>query len=246
MPWESWQRSLDGALMKALPQVFRLVPNYRLGLQRNTLRKRGLFNTGPEIPETWPFFQKILRVKIVWPSGSFSSRESEVLFTKQGCQVTCELWRPEVWPSSPELQRQKASEGWKVFRRPELKGPDATYHLVSIPAGFPVVQLSQNVVDGRCIQDHLAQLSRERDLPSVSVIMLFSWHSVLSSGTQPHGTIVYQLLYFCSVLCWPVWCASLTVSTTFTGNRVLVFPGQTGNTAHCYEGYLSPRALEWE
>lgn len=49
--------------------------------------------------------------------------------------------------SSLKLQRQKASEGWKVFTEPRHKCPETTSHLVSVPADFSVVQLAQNVVD---------------------------------------------------------------------------------------------------
>lgn len=69
-------------------------------------------------------------------------------------------------------------------KRPENDGKSAqpTYHLVSIPTGFTVVQLAQNVVRGRCIWDRLAQISHwsQRDKgiqPSLSITTLFSWHS---------------------------------------------------------------------
>lgn len=153
------------------------------------------------------------------------------------------LWAlaPGVWPSRLQLLRPKASEGWKVFREPQHKGPETTYHGVSIPAGFTAVQLAQNVEDGRYIWDHLAHLPHwgrwgkgvyqphqsENSAPDAQPPTLSTW-------TQPAGTIICLLLWFFSVLSWPSCFASLPVSATFTGNRVLIFPGQMRNTAHSY------------
>lgn len=182
---------------KAFSRVLKYISTYRLGIQGHKLRK------WPRSPRNLVCLPNILRAKIVWghcwTPGWLSPRKLEPIFTKQGCWVTYELWHPVDWL---KLQRQKASEGWKVFTE---QGHNVLRLLTTWFLSLLAFLLSSWL---RMLQMHSSPLSstrlvseRERDLPSLSVIILFSWHPAHYSFYLDPITWHHRLPSFLFLLC---------------------------------------------
>lgn len=155
-----------------------------------------------------------------------------------GYWVPYELWHQGIWPSSLELKRQKSSEGWNVFTELGNKGPETTYHLVSIPRGSPVVQMHSrppsstfsSVSEGkgftRFISDTVLLTPRPLLFPPEPIHLASSFTSFFIFA-----------LYFPGLIC--------PSPSFFHLHREKSFhvSAQTRNTAHSHYGYLSSRAL---